>query len=128
MLTWILLATFIVQGPEFKLVADTKQLMYAMGIPASDFLFNVPFDIPKDDEGWDVVENNAIRLAESGNLLLLRADGRKPWVETSRALIDAGEASLQAARARDVDRILNLSEDILAPCSGCHDLYLEGAE
>ena len=114
----------IAQGPEFKLVADTRQLMDAFVIPASDVLFNVPFEVPQDDAGWTVVENNAIRLAESGNLLLLRADGRKPWAEASRALIDAGETSLEAARERDVDRLFDLSEDILAPCSGCHDLYL----
>ena len=124
MLTWILLTMFVAQGPEFKLVADTRQLMDAIIVPASDFLFNVPFEVPEDDTGWAVVENNAIRLAESGNLLLLRTDGREPWADASRALIDAGEASLVAARARDVDRLLDLSEDILAPCSGCHDLYL----
>ena len=124
MLRWILLTMFVAQASDFKPVADTKQLMYAMVIPASDFMFNLPFEVPSDDEGWDLVENNAILLAESGNLLLMRADGRQPWVEASRALIDAGEATLMAARARDVDRISELAEDILAPCSGCHDLYL----
>ena len=125
MLIWILLASmFIAQGPEFKLVADVRQLMNALVIPASDFLFNVPFEVPVDDAGWAVVENNAIRLAESGNLLLLRTDGREPWAEASRVLLDAGEASLAAARERDVDRLLDLSEDILASCTGCHDLYL----
>ena len=127
MLTWILLTLFLAQGLEYKPVADTKQLMDAMVIPASNLLFNVPFEIPEDAEGWAVVENNAILLAESGNLLLLRADGREPWAEASRALIDAGEATLVAARDREVDRIFDLSEDILAPCTGCHDLYLPGA-
>ena len=41
--------------------------------------------------------------------------------EASRALIDAGEASLVAAGDRDVERIFDLSEDILAPCTGCHE-------
>jgi hypothetical protein len=45
-------------------------------------------------------------------------------VEASRALIEAGEASLVAAGDRDVERIFDLSEDILAPCTGCHELYL----
>ena len=124
MLTWILLTMFVAQVSDFKPVADTRQLMYAMVIPASDFMFSLPYEVPSDDEGWDLVENNAVLLAESGNLLLMRAEGRQPWVEASRALIDAGEATLMAARARDVDRISELAEDILAPCSGCHDLYL----
>ena len=125
MLTWILLASmFVAQGTDLKLVADAKQLMYALVIPASDFLFHVPLEVPEDDAGWAEVENNAIRLAESGTLLLLRADGRAPWAEASRALVEAGEATLAAARERDVDRISDLAEDILAPCSDCHDLYL----
>ena len=64
MLTWILLASmFIAQGDGFKLVATAQQLMDAMVIPASDVLFNVPFDVPEDDAAWAALENNAILLA-----------------------------------------------------------------
>ncbi len=129
MLTWILLASmFIAQGDGFKLVATAQQLMDAMVIPASDVLFNVAFDVPENDEASAAVENNAILLAESGNLLLMRADGREDWADASRALIAAGEKSLEAARGRDPEVFLDLSEDILAPCSGCHDVYMAGAQ
>ena len=71
------------------------------------------------------VEHSALLLAESGNLLLLRADGREPWIEASRAMIEAGEASLEAARNRESERFFDLGDAILSACSSCHDAYLE---
>jgi hypothetical protein len=121
----LLLSIFVAQAPEFRLIADAKQLMDAIIIPASDVLFNVPVEVPEDDASWAVVENNAILLAEAGNLLLIRAEGREPWIVGSEALIDAGEASLAAARSRDADRFFDLGDTILTSCSLCHDVYLE---
>lgn len=126
MINWILVAGLLIaQAPDFKLVADTSQIMDAMVIPASNVLFNVPVEVPEGDAGWADVENNAVLLAESGNLLLLRAEGREPWIEASHAMIDAGAASLEAARNRDVDGFNEISDRILASCSACHDVYVE---
>ena len=99
--------------------------MQAMIIPASNALFNVPRQVPGDDAGWDAVRNQAVILAESGNLLMVgdRAGDSGVWMETSRALTDAGEAALAAALARDVDAITSVGDQIIDACERCHEKH-----
>ena len=63
--------------------------------------------------------------AESGNQLLSWSEGREPWIDASRALIAASEATVEAAREMELDRFLDLGDMILVSCSNCHDVYLE---
>src|SRR5437867_8844993 len=88
--------------PEFRPVASVKQLMEASVHPASEVVFEAVGTIvsengveeiaPKNDEEWENVENNALILAESGNLLMMgdRVKDRGDWLKMSQALIDAG--------------------------------------
>ena len=125
MKTFLIAALFLVQTPEpdFRPVANVNQLMNALVIPSSNVLFNVGLEAPDGDEGWAEVENNAIVLAESGNLLLMHSGGREGWIEASRALIAAGGASLKAAVDRDPDELLLVGDQILESCQSCHDQY-----
>ena len=113
------------QEPALKPVASITQLMKAMIIPASNDLFNVGRQPPKDEEGWAAVRNSAVILAESGNLLMIgsRAEDSKVWMETSRALVDAGEAALKAALAKDVDGINEAGNQIVDSCEMCHEKH-----
>ena len=56
----------------------------------------------------------AIVLMESGNLLMMgdRARDQETWMRLSLAMIDAGEAALQAAEARDPEQIFAIGEQI----------------
>lgn len=99
--------------------------MQAMVIPASTALFNLPREVPESDDGWSEVRNSAVILAESGNLLMIgaRAESSDVWMSTSLALVEAGEAALRAAKARDVDAISEVGNQIIAACETCHEKH-----
>jgi hypothetical protein len=80
---------------------------------------------PKTPEEWTAVRNAAIFLAESGNLLMIppRAKDGGDWMTYSRELIDASEAAIRAADARDRDGLLNAGGDINDKCMQCHEHY-----
>jgi hypothetical protein len=117
------LLLFQAQQRDFKPVANVNQLMNALIIPSSNALFNVGLEEPEGDDGWSEVRNQAVVLAESGNLLLMRSEGREGWITASQTMIAAGEASLAAAEARDVDELLLIGDQILESCQSCHDQY-----
>ena len=121
----LLASAALTQEPAPRPVATITQLMQAMIIPASNALFNVPRQVPGDDADWDAVRNQAVILAESGNLLMVgdRAGDSGVWMETSRALTDAGEAALAAALARDVDAITSVGDQIIDACERCHEKH-----
>jgi len=112
------------QAPTFQPVGTTLEIMRAMVIPSSDVLFQTS-EAPKDDKGWAVVQNNALVLAESGNLLMMagRAKDSAEWMKDSKALVDAGTAALKAAKAKDFNKLGDVSDEILTACETCHKKY-----
>ncbi|MYC65453.1 MAG: hypothetical protein F4X12_03875 [Acidobacteriia bacterium] len=105
--------------------ATITELMQAMVIPASTKLFDVPRNVPQDDSGWAEVRNSAVLLAESGTLLMRdgRAKDSDVWAATSRALAEAGEAALKAARARDPEAIGEAGNLLIDACERCHEKH-----
>ena len=120
-------------GVEFQPVANIDQVMDAIVIPRSDEIFEaavyengVLVTSPETLEAWAELEFAALALAESGNLLLMPprlrdADG---WVARSHELTDASMEVLQAARAQDVDQLLEAGGVVYAACVNCHDAYV----
>ena len=113
------------QAPTFQPVGTTLQLMKAIVIPSSDVIFKISSEAPKDDKEWAVVQNNALMLAESGNLLMMagRSKDNGEWMKDSRALVDAGTAAFKAANAKNVNKLGDISDDILTACETCHTKY-----
>jgi hypothetical protein len=113
--------------PEpFKAVANSKQLMQAIVIPASDGVWGVASEPPKDDAGWLAAENHAIALAESGNLLMIgnRVVDREHWLKYSSSLVDTANTALEGIRARDMDKISAAGDAIYEVCEACHMQYM----
>jgi cytochrome c553 len=113
------------QAPTFEPVGSIHQLMLGIIVPASNAIFRVPNESPKDDKEWAAVQNSALILAESGNLLMIdgRAKDQTEWIKYSRALVDAGATAFQAANAKDADALTAVGDRILATCSNCHQKY-----
>src|SRR4026209_375273 len=77
--------------PAFKPVGSVKQIMEAAIHPASEVVFEAVGTIltlggveeiaPKNDEEWTKVRDNALILAESGNLLMIgnRVKDKGDW-------------------------------------------------
>ena len=122
-------------GPPFKPQASVKELMVSIVDPAADVVWDSVGTViseegvdewyPKTDEEWAAVQNGAITIMESGNLLMIgdRARDNGAWMDLSRAMIDAGAAALEAAKAKDPDAVFAVGEQIYNACDRCHGLY-----
>jgi hypothetical protein len=119
-------------APPFRSVASTKQLMQAIVDPAADVVWEAVGSVmtpsgttelaPHTDEEWTTVQNGALALAESGNLLLMpsRAGGNDQWIKLSQQLIDLSEKTSKAAEARNAAAVFDLGAEIYDVCTNCH--------
>ena len=113
------------QQPTVQPVGNVKQLMRAMVIPSSNALFDVARQAPKDAAEWAFIENSAVILGESGNLLMIggRAKNSQVWMEASQGLVDAGVFALQAAEAKDLNALADVGNRVVDACETCHDRH-----
>ena len=83
--------------------------------------------------GWPVVENAAIALGESANLINIRGrlceNGRPvplaqaDWAQFTQQLKDAADVMLVAARARNQEAASDATNDVAEACYVCHEVY-----
>jgi hypothetical protein len=105
---------------------------------------------PKTDEDWKQVRNHAIMLLEATNLLQMPgrhvaqpgekasdpnvelapeqieatiSKDRGAWISHAHDLHDAVMKTLQAADAKDKDKLLEVGNDIDEACEKCHLVY-----
>ena len=129
--------------------ADLNQLMRGVLYPAANVVFFAQADDPADVKfipghdpgmstdpltstfgGWVAVENAALALAESANLLSIperRCSNGAPvptkdpaWVMFVQEVRDASMKAYKAAQAKDQDKMIELSETLSTACAGCH--------
>ena len=129
-LTLLLAATQNSVKPPFKLVATVTQVMTAITIPASDTIFHAVSGVPQNDTEWKKVQNSALALAESGNLLMLpgRSRDNAEWVKQSQAMIDAAMLALKAAREKNAGNLMIAGDKIIGTCEGCHNKYMDKSQ
>jgi hypothetical protein len=130
--------------------ANLNQLMRALFFPDSNIVFFTqrydPAEVKRADEpsastdpltgvfgGWEAVENSALTLADSADLLL--TPGRKcsngkdvpvgnaDWAQLVNGLREASMVSYKAAQTKDRDKLIMASEVLANSCSNCHNKY-----
>ena len=113
------------QAPTFQPVGNMSQLMINIIYPTSDAIFHVDRTPPTTDVEWNLLKNQALMLAESGNLLLLpsRLRDTKNWVADSKMLVEAGAAAYKAAMAKDIEGVRAVNDQLYAACVTCHMQY-----
>jgi hypothetical protein len=113
------------QAPTFQRVGSMSQLMVNIIYPTSDALFYIERSPPKNDVEWNGIRNQALMLAESGNLLMMpgRARDQGNWIKDSKMLVDVGAAAYKAALAKDMGAILALNDQLNEACVVCHKEY-----
>ena len=114
--------------PPTRNVGTMSDLMVKIIYPASDALFYVESRTPKSDAEWTVLEGQALMVAESANLLMLpgRARDQKQWLADATLMLDAGAAAVKAAKAKNVEAIAALSDQLMESCTSCHKNYRPG--
>jgi hypothetical protein len=129
--------------------ADLNQLMRGVLYPAANVVFFAQAEDPGDVKpvpghdpsmatdpltstfgGWLAIENAALALAESANLLLVPgrlcsngtpAPMKDPaWATFVQGVREAGLKAYKAAQAKDQDQMIAISETLSAACAGCH--------
>ena len=83
--------------------------------------------------GWTVVENAAVTLAETADILLkpgrLCSNGRPVPVDRAdyrkfvQGLRTAGQAALKAAQSKNIDNMIEVSGTVAEACENCHSVY-----
>ena len=83
--------------------------------------------------GWQEVENSALALAETANLLMIPGrlcENGKPvpvqeetYRKAAEGLAAAGRAAYKAAQSKSMDAIVEVSDTVATCCSNCHEPY-----
>ena len=113
----------LAQDPPVRVLG----LMKAIVIPASDAVFAVGKAPPKTDREWAAVEGGAARLIEAGKALEAEAPatGGANWTRLSKAMADAAAVAAKAAKARNVDAVLDAGDVLYTTCEDCHRQYVK---
>ena len=144
--------------PEAQEVhATLNQLMQGVVYPAANVVFSAQTEDPAALErppvrdpamatdplvsvfgGWQAIENAGLALAESANLLLVPgrvcsndvpAPIKDPdWSKFVLELREAGLKSYAAAKAKDRDKMIDLSEVVNDACVHCHQKWRRRGE
>ena len=106
-------------------VGTMSQLMVDIIYPASDAIFYAGRTTPLSTKDWEDLQRNALMVAEAGNLLMMpnRARDKDMWMKDARLLVDAGAAAYKAAKAKNLDAVLALNEQLYNACVYCHEDY-----
>lgn len=132
-----------------QVYSNLNQLMRGVFYPAANVVFFAQADdpgnvkpVPGQDPamatdplsgtygGWQAIENAALALAESANLLLIPgrtcsngvpAPTKDPaWSKFVRDVRDAGMDAFKAAQTKNQDKMIETAEKLSASCAGCH--------
>jgi len=134
--------------------SNLNQLMRGVLYPASNVVFSAQIDNPGDVKfvpgkdpslatdpllstfgGWQAVENAALALTESANLLVIPgrncANGvpvpmnNPDWSKFVQELRDAGMKAYKAAQSKDQDKMIEVADTLSTACAGCHRKWRE---
>jgi hypothetical protein len=136
-------------GTEQQVHADMNQLMRGVLYPAANVVFFAQAENPAEIKwpplhdpnmstdplissfgGWTAVENAALALAESANLVAI--EGRRcstgvvaptkdpAWTGFVRDMRAASMKAHAAAKAKDQQQMIEVSNELSATCNACH--------
>lgn len=133
-----------------KVTGDLAQLMRGILFPNSNIIFDAQSadpGAPKKQEGgtgatatfanvytgWQVVENAAIALAEAPDLIMKPGRvcsngkavpiGRADFAKYAEGLRAAGRAALEAAKTKNQDKVIEVTDQVAEACANCHEVY-----
>ncbi|HEY1380083.1 MAG TPA: cytochrome c [Gemmataceae bacterium] len=113
-------------APRLEPVAETKLLMEGLlqaNVRGLEKNLRQP---PADQETWTFVRGQALLVAETGNLLMLRppkSGGQDAWMEAAAELRTKATALAKTAAARDADGGRRALADLAGTCNRCHQTF-----
>jgi hypothetical protein len=114
--------------PKFEAVAETSLLMDGLNQSNYRGLEKLLKKKPDDAETWQFVRGQALIIAETGNLLLLRPprnSGQDAWFTHAMGLRDAAADLARKASDRDYDGSQTALLNVAEACNKCHTTFRE---
>ena len=121
-------ATPSAEVPSMKSVGTMKELMVDLIFPTSNEIFYVGRNEQKSEKDWVDLQHNSLMLAESANILMAenRARDKDRWMRDAKLLWDAGSKAYKASKAKDLEALKALNDDLYEACQSCHEHYRPG--
>ena len=145
------------KAPRGQPVGTLAQLMRAVYFTNANLIFDVQSrdpSAPSDRKneasggasatfanvysGWPVVENAAVALAESTDLIMLPGrlcqNGKRvpvqqaTYAKFAQAMRDAGIAALKVARSKNREQMIEVTNQVADACSNCHERYRDAGD
>jgi len=106
-------------------VGTMSELMVRMIYPTSDAVFYIETRTPTTEAEWGELQAKTLTLAESANLLMMpgRARDQGRWMDDAKLMLDAGQAAYRAARAKNVEALVEVNDALYQSCVQCHQHY-----
>jgi hypothetical protein len=112
--------------PRPEPVAETRLLMEGLNQANFQGLERLLRQKPTDTEAWVYARGQALLIAETGNLLLLRPprnNGRAVWMERAADLRSTATGLARAVAAQDYDQSRAQLTKLAASCTRCHQSF-----
>lgn len=112
--------------PKFEAVAETKLLMEGLALANYRSVHKLLKNKPADVDTWTFARGQAILLAETGNLLLLRPprnSGRDTWMKHGMDLREKAATLARFAATRDYERSKQALDAVTTSCNRCHQTF-----
>jgi hypothetical protein len=112
--------------PRLEAVAETKLLMEGVAHSNLRGLEGLLKQRPADLDAWVFARGQALLIAETGNLLLLRPprnEGRDTWQMRATDLRESATSLARLLAARDYERSRAALVGLAGVCNRCHQTF-----
>jgi hypothetical protein len=113
--------------PKLEPVAETKLLMEGLAAANLRGLANLLRDKPANADAWKFACGQALLVAETGNLLLMRpprnADGQDAWRTHAADLRESATTLAQATAEKDYAKARAGLANVANVCNRCHQAF-----
>ena len=137
LLLFVMVGIVVAQAPsrqDFKNtiapmpIGTMKEVMVDIVFPTSNQIFYVGRKEVKTEADWLDLQNSALMLGESANLLMTesRLRDKDRWMKDARLLWEVGNKAFNAAKAKDLEGLKALNGELYESCQSCHEHYRPG--
>jgi hypothetical protein len=117
--------------PKLEPVAETRLLMEGMAHPNFRGVERILKEKPADASAWTFARGQALLVAETANLLMLRPprnQGQPVWFERAADLRKAATALARTASAQDYPKARAAFVELANSCNRCHQAFRVAVE
>jgi hypothetical protein len=112
--------------PTLLPVAETKLLMNGLALPNFKGMERLLQEKPADPEAWTFARGQALLIAETANLLMLRppkGKGQDVWFDNAMKLRQVSSELAQATSNQDYLKSRQLLVGVANRCNACHTSF-----